>query len=245
MKSSRSGKQAAEPGRIPWHAVAGSLALHGLVLASLAATWPSGETGVPPARPLRAVLREAVQLASEPAAAMPLPAMPVPQAVPRPERRVPPVLEATAAVTPAPTFSGEPASATALSARQAATGGEAVATDAALAPSVALAPAVADRGLPDAAGLREYRLALAGEARRHRRYPETARRQGLSGTAEIRIAISPLQRQAELARSSGYPQLDAAALEMLERAAATTPLPESLRERRFAVLLPVVFEVED
>jgi len=110
---------------------------------------------------------------------------------------------------------------------------------------VALAPVLSDAMLPDAAGLREYRLALASEARRYRRYPEQARRLGWSGTAEVRIVVSPLQRQTELVRSSGHPPLDAAALAMLQQAVAYTPLPPSLHQQHFTVRLPVVFEVDE
>ena len=113
-------------------------------------------------------------------------------------------------------------------------------------PSVAL-PAPAEPGAPDAAGLRQYRLALASEARRYRRYPEAARRAGLTGTVEVRInvAASGISPQTELTRSSGYAQLDTAALEMLRLAAERTILPQALLNRQFAVLLPVVFEVEE
>jgi protein TonB len=107
-----------------------------------------------------------------------------------------------------------------------------------------LSPPVETHG-PDAAGLRQYRLALAGEARRFRRYPVAARRAGLSGTAEIRVAVASGERSAELSRSSGHAALDDAALEMLRQAAVHARLPESLHGRDFAVLLPVVFEVEE
>lgn len=111
--------------------------------------------------------------------------------------------------------------------------------------NVALAPIHPLSG-PDAAGLRQYRLALAGEARRFRSYPEAARRDGLAGTAEVRISVSAgIARQTELARSSGHAVLDSSALEMLRAAAASALLPESLRGQEFAVLLPVVFEVDD
>lgn len=114
-------------------------------------------------------------------------------------------------------------------------------------PSVALPVPNAEPGAPDAAGLRQYRLALAGEARRYRRYPEAARRAGLAGTVEVRIniAASGVASQTELTRSSGHAQLDAAAVEMLRLAAERTPLPDVLRHRQFAVLLPVVFEVDE
>jgi protein TonB len=108
--------------------------------------------------------------------------------------------------------------------------------------------AVADDALddvPDAAGLRQFRLALATEARRFRRYPDAARREGLAGTAEVRIAVLPGAQYAELSRSSGHALLDAAALDMLQQATTRTQLPESLRGRRFVVFLPVVFAADD
>lgn len=108
-------------------------------------------------------------------------------------------------------------------------------------------PAVEAKAGPDAAGLRQYRLALAGEAKRFRRYPEMARRTGLSGTAEVRVVVTAAGggRQTALNRSSGHASLDAAALEMLRQAVERAELPASLRGQNFAVLLPVVFEVEE
>lgn len=98
----------------------------------------------------------------------------------------------------------------------------------------------------DAAGLRAFRLALASEARRVRNYPEAARRAGIVGVSEIRISVdAQAQRRAELARSSGHAILDEAALGMLRIAAERSPLPASLRGREFAILLPVVFEIEE
>ena len=98
----------------------------------------------------------------------------------------------------------------------------------------------------DAAGLREYRLSLASEARRVRNYPEAARRAGLGGVAEIRVIVNAFaQPHTELARSSGYALLDEAALNMLRLAAERTAVPLSLRGQDFAVLLPVVFEIRD
>ena len=100
---------------------------------------------------------------------------------------------------------------------------------------------------PDQAGLRQFRLSLAGEARRYRRYPESARQAGLAGTSEVRVAVEAGggARHADLARSSGHAILDQAALDMLRQAAARAVLPDSLRGQSFAVLLPVVFEVKE
>jgi protein TonB len=147
-------------------------------------------------------------------------------------------VEARGAVSPAPSFVEERAIP-----RESA-GGVAVSRAKQEPVTVALA-APTDHG-PDAAGLRQYRLALAGEARRFRSYPEAARREGMAGTAEVRVSVGAgVQRQTELVRSSGHAMLDTAALGMLRAAAARTALPESLRGQEFAVLLPVVFEVEE
>mgnify|MGYP003508428869 CR=1 FL=1 len=94
-------------------------------------------------------------------------------------------------------------------------------------------------------GLRQYRLALAREARRFKRYPEQALQAGIGGTAEVRVELEggalPVTR---LARSSGHEALDAAALDMMRRAAPRTTVPELLRGQTFAVSLPVVFDLE-
>lgn len=94
------------------------------------------------------------------------------------------------------------------------------------------------------AGEREYRLGLAVQARRFKRYPPRAMADGIGGTAEVRVAMAAAAPTADvqLLRSSGDASLDAAALEMFTRAAARTVLPESLRGHEFAVSLPIVFD---
>ena len=95
----------------------------------------------------------------------------------------------------------------------------------------------------DADGLRQYRLALAREARRFKRYPERALLAGIGGTAEVRVeqAAGALP-VARLAHSSGDEALDAAALNMMREAAPRTLIPEPLRGRSFSVSLPVIFD---
>jgi protein TonB len=213
-----------------------SLGLHALALGALSGIAFVEGGGVAPAEPLRASLRahpEAVVVAAKPE-----PSAPRQERQTRQRGTAIPVVESRGAVSPAPSFVEERAiphepagSVTVSRAKQ-----EPV--------TIALA-APTDQG-PDAAGLRQYRLALAGEARRFRSYPEAARREGVAGTAEVRVMVSgSAQRQAELARSSGHAVLDTAALEMLRAAAARALLPDSLRGQEFAVLLPVVFEVEE
>lgn len=122
----------------------------------------------------------------------------------------------------------------------------AVAGPAAAAPSEGQAP-VPEAGLVEGDGLRAYRIGLAREARAHKRYPSLARERGWSGTAEIRVDVSPegKARQVLLAQSSGHEVLDREALQMMSRAAAATTTPEALRGRAFAVSLPVVFDLRD
>jgi protein TonB len=107
--------------------------------------------------------------------------------------------------------------------------------------SSALPPAA---GL-DADGLRSYRLALAREARRFKRYPSRAIERGWGGTVDLRVIV-PSDRGlpvVQLTKSSGYPALDEAALDMLRQALPTTPIPAPLQEQGFSVELPIVFEL--
>jgi protein TonB len=94
--------------------------------------------------------------------------------------------------------------------------------------------------------LREYRLALAIEARRYKRYPPLARERGWEGTVEAAVSggsvAAPL---VSLERSSGYAALDEQTIDMLRRAALSTPLPEGLRGREFRVVVPVRFSLEN
>lgn len=232
---SRQPEKTHESGGVPWRALAGSLALHALALGMFAGVPLAELAGVAPAAPLRAELRPAPEAVAV-AAVAPSPAV---SAAPR---RAAMSVPAADAVPPAPTSGATAGQEPAV---HAAAGGVPSTPVETKAVTVALAEPRETRG-PDAAGLRQYRLALAGEARRFRSYPETARRAGMAGTAEVRVSIAVgAPRQTELARSSGHAILDTAALEMLRAAAASTSLPESLRGQEFAVLLPVVFEVDD
>lgn len=96
-------------------------------------------------------------------------------------------------------------------------------------------------------GLRGYRLSVASEARRFKRYPPQAMAAGWTGTAEVRLEVGGdgRPRAATVARSSGYEPLDRAALTMIDAGALRARLPESLRGKTFAVALPVVFSLED
>lgn len=95
--------------------------------------------------------------------------------------------------------------------------------------------------------LRGYRLAIATQARRFKRYPAQAMASGSEGSADIRIEVGSdgRPRPATVARSSGHELLDRAALAMIDAGALRARLPESLRGKTFAVVLPVIFNLDD
>jgi protein TonB len=123
------------------------------------------------------------------------------------------------------------------------------------APAAASAPAAVSGGVlteggasgEAADGLRGYRLAVAVQARRFKRYPAQAMASGWAGTAEVRIEVGSdgRPRPATIARSSGHEVLDRAALVTIDSGALRARLPESLRGKAFAVVLPVVFNLDD
>jgi protein TonB len=96
-------------------------------------------------------------------------------------------------------------------------------------------------------GLRGYRLALAVQARRFKRYPAQAMASGWAGTADIRVEVGSdgRPRAAGLVRSSGHELLDREALAMIDAGALRARVPESLHGKSFAVVLPVVFNLDD
>lgn len=95
--------------------------------------------------------------------------------------------------------------------------------------------------------IRQYRLNLAREARRFKRYPELARERGWEGT--VVVVVNTVAGRAtpivSVSQPSGFTELNLAALELLEMAIHTAALPESLRNRQFALTLPVEYRLGD
>lgn len=134
--------------------------------------------------------------------------------------------------------------------------GEATPTTPSAVPASAPAPALAVPSAPaggepaasvSADGLRQYRIDLAVAARRFRVYPALARGRGWEGVAEVSVAVTAgvASPNLRLVRSSGHAVLDEQALQMMGRAVASTPLPDSLRGQSFVVPLPVRFSLEE
>lgn len=95
-------------------------------------------------------------------------------------------------------------------------------------------------------GLRRYRLSLATQARRFKRYPAQALAAGWVGTVEIFLAVDSMGRAAAtLNKSSGHEGLDRAAQAMIEAGAERALVPDALQGKAFSLVLPVVFDLND
>jgi protein TonB len=225
------------------YAIAASLILHLLIL------WPGNPRLLTRDAPslLQATLRPQQQPPGDATpVASPAPAKPPPRAAPpAPTLASPapatPVLESP---KPAPVPSA-PAVAAESAVKQAPTAAPVAASAPAAASGSPLTEAAASGEAAD--GLRGYRLAVASQARRFKRYPAQAMASGWAGTAEIRVEVASdgRPRPATVVRSSGHEVLDRAALAMIDAGALRARLPDSLRGRSFAVVLPVVFNLDD
>lgn len=205
-----------------------SLLLHFLLL------WPSlpQRPADDPLPALMATLRPPSAAPAAPEPARVRDARPSSSAVPAPEAKAPEPTRVPVLATPE------------AAASVAATVPRAEAAPVAAAPAAPKASAPSSDG--SAESMRQYRLALAVEARRYRRYPPRALEAGIGGTTELRIEVADGgMPEVTLARPSGDASLDAAALEMMRKAAPRTALPEALRRRSFAVSLPIVFDPEE
>ena len=100
---------------------------------------------------------------------------------------------------------------------------------------------------PSQESLTRYRLDLAREARRFKRYPPLARERGWEGVVVITVAAVPgvLRPSVAVDRSSGVVLLDEEALAMVTRAVQSSPLPEGLAGRSFSFSLPIHYRLAD
>ena len=94
---------------------------------------------------------------------------------------------------------------------------------------------------------KSYLFAIAAEARRFKKYPARAIAAGWTGTAEITIDVAAggNVKAPMLHKSSGYEDIDNAALSLVGIALKRTPVPQSLRTRAFNMVLPVSFNIHD
>lgn len=110
-------------------------------------------------------------------------------------------------------------------------------------------PASASGGRDDTAGrtaTANYQGQIMAHLARHKRYPETARAQGLRGRAVVRFTIDANGRVTgvALAGSSGAAILDAETQAMVQRASPFPPIPREIGRSSMSFTAPVSFSVK-
>jgi len=95
--------------------------------------------------------------------------------------------------------------------------------------------------------LDSYGKELSSLISKYQRYPFIAQLRGWQGTAQVQLVISANGKMddATILRSSGYEVLDNQALDMVQQAAPLPLPPEALRDRKFTVVVPIVFKLND
>ena len=96
-------------------------------------------------------------------------------------------------------------------------------------------------------GLGAYRLNLAREARRLKRYPVIARDRSWEGVVVLKIQVQTgsVIPEVLIEHGSGHDVLDVQALKMMSQAARQASVPESLRGKQFAIDIPIHFRLAD
>lgn len=94
--------------------------------------------------------------------------------------------------------------------------------------------------------MRNYRIQLAKQARKFKRYPIFARQRELEGVVELVLRYSPASGgRIEISRGSSHEELDAQALEMIRKAYIATELPVVLKKSAFNVVLSVEYRLSE
>jgi protein TonB len=207
-----------------------------------------------PAAPPAAVAAVAPRSEAAPVRRAPVAAPVVPrQAPPAPEVKPfpaePPAPAAAPEVAPelAPLSQPTPASQGSLSAvAPEGVSGQAAAAGSVGSPGAAAPGAGGAAGSGGTAGLETYARRLYQLVVRQRRYPASAARFGMEGTARVHLSVNrdgTLARAPRLERSSGHEVLDAEALRMVEAAAPFAPLPEGHARPSAEFVIPVDFSL--
>jgi protein TonB len=89
-----------------------------------------------------------------------------------------------------------------------------------------------------------YRALLSAWLDSHKRYPDSARQRGEEGRAVLRFAVDRSGRVVDyaVAKSSGYPDLDASIEEMM-RGATLPPFPAGMTQPRIEVSVTIRFSL--
>ncbi|QGU32237.1 energy transducer TonB [Thermochromatium tepidum] len=97
----------------------------------------------------------------------------------------------------------------------------------------------------DPADIHSYYATLVAWLKRHRRYPESARRRQEQGTVQVTFSIDRQGRllSHRIESSSGHPVLDQEARSLLQRASPMPPIPANLAQNTLTVTIPISFSL--
>jgi len=229
--------------RVFHYAVLASIALHGLMLFSFSMKDASRRAAAPEPIVARLVQSEPV---SPPRVEEQQPAPTVkPTVRPPPPPESPPVakpapLSPPQPEPPAPTTSAAPAAEAqpAVPAPSAPPApGPAATVEAAPAPSA---------GDFDAGALARYRIEVAGQAAKLKRYPRAAIDNNWTGRVVVAVTVRANGVPGYSVRvSSGHRILDQQALDMISKAQSRAEIPAALRGREFSFEIPVDFDLKE
>lgn len=95
--------------------------------------------------------------------------------------------------------------------------------------------------------MRQYGINLARVAGKYKKFPLQARQRGWEGEVGLVVGTSlgSVLPVVSIGKSSGFDELDRAALEMLSRAVREAVMPNELSGKQFALTLPIRFSLED
>jgi protein TonB len=216
-----------------------SAVVHGLLAVALLREAPPKAAPMPRA----SASEQAVVWFESPASAPSGPMAPAASEPPTPVRRAPVASRAVRANPPAALKAKPP-----LAQPLPPTGPTEGVAGGAAAPGVVGSPGAGSGGTVgrvDLDALGAYARKLYQVVGRQRRYPASAARFGMEGTARIQLTLrrDGSVVSAQLMRSSGHEVLDAEALRMVEAAAPFAPLPEGHPHLSAVFLVPVDFSL--
>lgn len=104
-----------------------------------------------------------------------------------------------------------------------------------------------DALLPAGDGEREYRLNLAREARRLKRFLSEGNGPHVEGVVVVTVStlLAAHRPETKLQKSSGNAALDRQALEMMEQAVTAASMPPELQGKRFRIDVPLEYRLTD
>jgi protein TonB len=91
----------------------------------------------------------------------------------------------------------------------------------------------------------EYFERLRRWLAKHKHYPQDALKQKQQGTVTVAFVLARdgTVLSADIERSSGYPLIDAATLDMMRKASPVPPLPDHFKGERIKIALPIDYKI--